>query len=141
MQKSCTCSFMWGELTTDDSKKHVYTAFKNTLSEAIEVLVYKKNRTPMWISMQAAPITNEKGHIVLYLCTFMDITAFKQPIEDDSIKGLSKFAKLAKSVTKNKSLLVNFSNNVANSKPENLKASQIIQVKLLLISKDLIINN
>ena len=37
--------------------------------------------------MQIAPITNEKDLVVLFLCTFMDITAFKQPIEDDSIKG------------------------------------------------------
>ena len=34
-----------------------------------------------------APITNEKDVIVLFLCTFMDITAFKQPIEDDPFKG------------------------------------------------------
>lgn len=37
--------------------------------------------------MQVAPITNEKDTVVLFLCTFMDITAFKQPIEDDSFKG------------------------------------------------------
>lgn len=37
--------------------------------------------------MQIAPITNEKDVVVLFLCTFMDITAFKQPIEDDSSKG------------------------------------------------------
>ena len=37
--------------------------------------------------MQIAPITNEKDVVVLFLCTFMDITAFKQPIEDDSQKG------------------------------------------------------
>ena len=41
----------------------------------------------MWISMQIAPITNEKDIVVLFLCTFMDITAFKQPIEDFSAKG------------------------------------------------------
>ena len=44
--------------------------------------------TPIWISMQIAPVTNEKDTVVLFLCTFMDITAFKQPIEDDSAKGL-----------------------------------------------------
>ena len=37
--------------------------------------------------MQIAPVTNEKDTVVLFLCTFMDITAFKQPIEDDSAKG------------------------------------------------------
>jgi hypothetical protein len=38
--------------------------------------------------MHIAPITNEKDVVVLFLCTFMDITAFKQPIEDDSAKGI-----------------------------------------------------
>jgi hypothetical protein len=37
--------------------------------------------------MQIAPVTNEKDVVVIFLCTFMDITAFKQPIEDDSAKG------------------------------------------------------
>ena len=37
--------------------------------------------------MKIAPITNEKDAVVLFLCTFMDITAFKQPIVDDSVKG------------------------------------------------------
>lgn len=83
--------------------------------------------TPIWISMQIAPITNEKDVVVLFLCTFMDITAFKQPIEDDSQKGLSKFARLAKSVTRNKSILVN-SNNIRNSKTDASKTSQFFHV-------------
>ena len=32
-------------------------------------------------------IETEKDVVVLFLCTFMDITAFKQPIEEDSAKG------------------------------------------------------
>lgn len=40
--------------------------------------------------MQIAPVTNEKDVVVLFLCTFMDITAFKQPIEDDSVKGTTQ---------------------------------------------------
>jgi potassium voltage-gated channel Eag-related subfamily H member 5 len=133
MQKSSTCSFMWGELTNKETKIKVSDAFKNTIAENIEVLIYKKNKTPIWISMQIAPITNEKDTVVLFLCTFMDITAFKQPIEDDSIKGLSKFARLAKSVTRNKSLLVNFNSNAnltaaKGSKQELPKTSQFIQV-------------
>ena len=81
--------------------------------------------------MHIAPITNEKDVVVLFLCTFMDITAFKQPIEDDSSKGLSKFARLAKSVTRNKSLLVNFNNNsnIKNSKIDASKTSQFFHVR------------
>ena len=118
MQKSSTCSFMWGELTDEETKKKIIQTFENNNNaENLEVLVYKKSsesccfvvvvlsifnynnvfiyilafakETPIWISMQIAPITNEKNVVVLFLCTFLDISAFKQPIEDDSLKGIS----------------------------------------------------
>ena len=43
MQKSSTCSFMWGELTSEESKQKFDRSFKNTLSDNIEILIYKKN--------------------------------------------------------------------------------------------------
>lgn len=39
--------------------------------------------------MQVAPIKNENDKVVLFLCTFRDITLFKQPIEDETTKGES----------------------------------------------------
>lgn len=42
---------------------------------------------PIWLYMQVAPIRNENDKVVLFLCTFRDITLFKQPIEDESTKG------------------------------------------------------
>lgn len=41
----------------------------------------------MWLLLHIAPIKNEKDQVVLFLCTFKDITALKQPIEDDGTKG------------------------------------------------------
>ena len=41
----------------------------------------------MWLLLHVAPIKNEKDAVVLFLCTFKDITALKQPIEDDATKG------------------------------------------------------
>ena len=43
MQKSSTCSFMWGELTDDETKSKVSQAFQNNRAENLEVLIYKKN--------------------------------------------------------------------------------------------------
>ncbi len=43
MQKSATCSFMWGELTEDETKNKVDQAFKNNRIENLEVLIYKKS--------------------------------------------------------------------------------------------------
>ena len=97
--------------------------------------------------MQIAPITNERDTVVLYLCTFTDITALKQPIETEETKGerlpacvlrssvtvslqglggLSKFARIAKSVTRNRSILMNFavpttkSSHIDQTKPSQL---------------------
>lgn len=61
--------------------------------------------TPLWLLLQVAPIKNEKDVVVLFLLTFRDITALKQPIEEDAQKGLSKFARLARSVTRSRSVL------------------------------------
>jgi len=41
----------------------------------------------VWFYMQIAPIRNENDKVVLFLCTFKDITVFKQPIEDESTRG------------------------------------------------------
>lgn len=68
---------------------------------------FQSIETPLWLLLQIAPIKNERDLVVLFLLTFRDITALKQPIEtDDSKGGLSKFAKLARSVTRSRSVLV-----------------------------------
>lgn len=63
--------------------------------------------TPLWLLLQIAPIKNEKDVVVLFLLTFRDITALKQPIEEEDVTktGLSKFARLARSVTRSRSVL------------------------------------
>ena len=40
--------------------------------------------TPLWLLMHISPIKNERDIVVLFLCTFRDITALKQPIEDEA---------------------------------------------------------
>ncbi|XP_062037530.1 potassium voltage-gated channel subfamily H member 5 [Lepus europaeus] len=105
MQKSSTCSFMYGELTDKKTVEKVRKTFDNYESNCFEVLLYKKNRTPVWFYMQIAPIRNEHEKVVLFLCTFKDITLFKQPIEDDSTKGWTKFARLTRALTNSRSVL------------------------------------
>lgn len=57
----------------------------------------------MWLQCEVTPIRNEQTVIVLFLCTFRDITAFKEPLEGTTvIKNLSKFAKLAWTMTKSR---------------------------------------
>ncbi|XP_011068049.1 PREDICTED: potassium voltage-gated channel protein eag [Acromyrmex echinatior] len=91
MQKSCRCGFMYGELTDKETIARIEECLEGQIHDQFEILLYKKTssprETPLW--------------------TFRDITALKQPIEtDDSKGGLSKFAKLARSVTRSRSVLV-----------------------------------
>ncbi|CAL8254234.1 unnamed protein product [Lota lota] len=105
MQKSSTCSFMYGELTDKDTSDKVRLTFENYEMNSFEILMYKKNRTPVWFFIKIAPIRNEQEKVVLFLCTFSDITAFKQPIEDDSSKGWGKFARLTRALTSSRGVL------------------------------------
>ncbi|KAI4877545.1 hypothetical protein NFI96_019011, partial [Prochilodus magdalenae] len=105
MQKSSTCSFMYGELTDKKTIDKVRQTFDNYESNCFEVLLYKKNRTPVWLYMQVAPIRNENDKVVLFLCTFKDITVFKQPIEDETTKGWTKFARLTRALTNSRGTL------------------------------------
>ncbi|XP_032811814.2 voltage-gated delayed rectifier potassium channel KCNH1 isoform X2 [Petromyzon marinus] len=105
MQKSCTCSFMYGDLTDKDTVEKVRQSFDNYESNSFEILLYKKNRSPIWLYVQVAPIRNEADEVVLFLSTFRDITPFKQPIEDESTKGWAKFARLTRALTSSRSAL------------------------------------
>ncbi|XP_051955240.1 potassium voltage-gated channel subfamily H member 5-like isoform X2 [Xyrauchen texanus] len=105
MQKSSTCSFMYGELTDKKTIDKVRQTFDNYESNCFEVLLYKKNRTAVWLYMQVAPIRNENDKVVLFLCTFKDITVFKQPIEDETTRGWTKFARLTRALTNNRGTL------------------------------------
>ncbi|GFT42899.1 potassium voltage-gated channel protein eag [Nephila pilipes] len=129
MQKSCRCAFMYGELTDRSSILKVEHSLDNHDQMQVEILLYKKNRSPLWLLLHIAPIKNEKDMVVLFLLTFRDITALKQPLEDDASKvyasGLSKFARLARSVTRSRSVLVQQFSMHLPIKTENTKQSQI----------------
>ena len=90
--------------------------------------------TPLWLLLQIAPIKNEKDVVVLFLLTFRDITALKQPIEEEDVTktGLSKFARLARSVTRSRSVLAQqFSSHLPVMKADIMsKNSTIGQVSV-----------
>ncbi|XP_012284973.1 potassium voltage-gated channel protein eag [Orussus abietinus] len=137
MQKSCRCGFMYGELTDEKTISRIEECLEGQIHDQFEILLYKKNKTPLWLLLQIAPIKNERELVVLFLLTFRDITALKQPIEtDDSKGGLSKFAKLARSVTRSRSVLVSqFSSHLPALKdstmPTAAKQSQLAHMMSL----------
>ncbi|XP_030580476.1 potassium voltage-gated channel subfamily H member 1-like isoform X2 [Archocentrus centrarchus] len=127
MQKSSTCRFMYGELTEKETIEKVRQTFENYEMNSFEILMYKKNRMPVWFFMKIAPIRNEQDKVVLFLCTFSDITAFKQPIEDESSKGWGKFARLTRALTSSRGVLQQLTPSV--HKGENVhKHSRLAEV-------------
>lgn len=57
------------------------------LSGAVGAAMLAGAGTPLWLLVQVAPIRNERELVVLFLLTFRDITALKQPIDADDPKG------------------------------------------------------
>ncbi|KAH8869384.1 Potassium voltage-gated channel protein eag [Schistosoma japonicum] len=106
MQKSGSCAFFYGEQTTKEMRERLLNALDTQTPDQIEMLFYKKNRLPFWLLVCVAPVRNECEEVVLFLLAFRDITALKTPFDDEeTVKGLSKFARLARSVTRNRSVL------------------------------------
>ncbi|KAM9856919.1 potassium voltage-gated channel subfamily H member 1b [Aulostomus maculatus] len=127
MQKSSTCSFMYGELTDKETTEKVCQTFEGYEMNSFEILMYKKNRMPVWFFVKIAPIRNEQDKVVLFLCTFSDITAFKQPIDDESSKGWGKFARLTRALTSSRGVLQQLAPAV--QKGENIhKPSRLAEV-------------
>uniref|UniRef100_H3DG17 Potassium voltage-gated channel, subfamily H (eag-related), member 5a n=1 Tax=Tetraodon nigroviridis TaxID=99883 RepID=H3DG17_TETNG len=123
MHKSSTCNFMYGDLTDKKMIDQIRKTFNDYESQFYEVLLYTKNRTPIWLYMQIAPIRNENDKVVLFLCTFRDITLFKQPIEDEATRGWTKFARLTRALTNNRNLvqqLAPLSTTEVSHKPSRL---------------------
>uniref|UniRef100_A0A0K2TNG6 Potassium voltagegated channel protein eaglike [Apis florea] n=1 Tax=Lepeophtheirus salmonis TaxID=72036 RepID=A0A0K2TNG6_LEPSM len=118
MQKSIKCEFMTGALTDRETLKKMEMTFEGHLPGGFEVLYYKKNGHGVWLQVEITPIRNEQEIVVIFLCVFRDITAFKEPLEGNNVmSNLSKFAKLAWTMTLNRSNLISSSN--ANNNNNN----------------------
>ena len=68
-----------------------------------EILYYKKNGHGIWLQEEVTPIKNEQDTLVLFLVSYRDITAFREPlIGGGMMTNLSKFAKLAWTMTRSR---------------------------------------
>ncbi|XP_034063160.1 LOW QUALITY PROTEIN: potassium voltage-gated channel subfamily H member 5, partial [Gymnodraco acuticeps] len=130
MQKSSTCSFMYGELTDKKSIDEVRQTFDNYESNCFEILLYRKNSDPVWFYMQVGSQSGTRTtKVVLFLCTFKDITLSKQPIEDETTKGWTKFAALTRALTNNRNTLAEASpidHHEVSHKPSRL--AEVLQL-------------
>ncbi|XP_018649958.1 putative voltage-gated potassium channel [Schistosoma mansoni] len=94
MQKPGLCPFLHGPQTDKSIIMTLENAFKEQKSEHVEVILYKKNLTPLCILVELIPIRNDEDLVVLFLITFRDLTAFRQPLKEESAQtsALGAFA-------------------------------------------------
>ncbi|KAF7261198.1 hypothetical protein EG68_01688 [Paragonimus skrjabini miyazakii] len=106
MQRGAICKHLHGERTSINAVERLEQALDEGRLEQVEITLYKKNKSMIWVIMCVAPIENDVGEIPLYLILFYDISPLRQPMDDDILRGsVSKFAKLARSVTRNRATL------------------------------------
>ncbi|KAA0192740.1 Potassium voltage-gated channel protein eag [Fasciolopsis buskii] len=106
LQRGAICTHLHGERTSINAVEKLQHALDNGLMEQVEVTLYKKNKSMIWVIMCVAPIENDVGELRLYLVLFYDISPLRQPMDDDLLRGsLSKFARLARSVARNRAVL------------------------------------
>uniref|UniRef100_A0A665SWZ7 Voltage-gated delayed rectifier potassium channel KCNH4 n=1 Tax=Echeneis naucrates TaxID=173247 RepID=A0A665SWZ7_ECHNA len=74
MQKTCTCSFLYGAQTNESVTQQVDKALEGQQEYQGEVCFYQKNGNPFWCLLDIVPIKNEKGEVVLFLLSFKDIS-------------------------------------------------------------------
>lgn len=55
MQRSCNCSFMYGEQTDKETIKKTDTALENYQVEQVEIRLYKKNSKTMLFFVHVYP--------------------------------------------------------------------------------------
>ncbi|CAH8477340.1 unnamed protein product [Schistosoma turkestanicum] len=94
MQKPGLCPFLHGPQTDKSIITTLENAFKEQRSEHVEIILYKKNLTPLCILVELIPIRNDEDLVVLFLITFKDLTAFRQPLKEESAQtsALGAFA-------------------------------------------------
>ncbi|THD23234.1 Potassium voltage-gated channel protein eag [Fasciola hepatica] len=106
LQRGAICTHLHGERTSINAVEKLQNALDNGHMEQVEVTLYKKNKSMIWVIMCIAPIENDVGEIRLYLVLFYDISPLRQPMDEDLLRGsLNKFARLARSVARNRAVL------------------------------------
>lgn len=108
MKKNCDCNFLFGQQTDPETIRELHNALQAKTAIQKEFIAYQKDGTPMWVLFHLGPIKNEKGEVMLFLVTLKDITEFKDPIVGTDNGGPKGWARLNKTLTRHKSVLVAF---------------------------------
>ncbi|XP_068730790.1 potassium voltage-gated channel subfamily H member 5-like isoform X2 [Montipora capricornis] len=116
MKKNCRCNFLFGQLTDPETVRELNGALQAKSAIQKEIISYKKDGTPVWVLFHVGPIKNENGEVTLFLVTITDISEFKDPIVGADNGGPKGWARLNKTLTRHKSVLVAFKQKSASQR-------------------------
>lgn len=78
VQKKYLGDIIQGELTDTNIIQHARDLSKNKRSFEVDLLAYRKDRRPMWISVINSVILNKQGEVEKYIEVIIDISAKKK---------------------------------------------------------------
>ncbi|MGI4749896.1 MAG: PAS domain S-box protein [Janthinobacterium lividum] len=84
-----------GELTNIDAYDKAKQNVSNHQAYEVELLVYKKDRTPIWLLIHSTPLHNSEGVVERHLGILMDISARKKA-EEELIRTREKALQLSR---------------------------------------------
>lgn len=90
--------FFRGALTNPETVERIALRAQSGLPFSEEILNYRKDGSPIWISMHVTPLLDDKGHIERYISIQQDVSE-RRGLEDEIRKNreaLKKAQKLAK---------------------------------------------
>ncbi|MFD2148176.1 PAS domain S-box protein [Mucilaginibacter antarcticus] len=77
-----------GEDTDMDVFKNAVKAVSEQRPYNCEILIYRKDRTPAWVSMSNSPLFDEAGDVERQITTMLDITERKKAEEESKLLSL-----------------------------------------------------
>jgi PAS domain S-box-containing protein len=90
--------FLRGPATDGATVEEVRAAYKDRREASVEVLLYRKNRSPFWATLSVAPVTGAAGSVTHFVGVLTDVTEQKH-FEEQLLeaKNAAEAANVAKS--------------------------------------------
>ncbi|CAH8441356.1 unnamed protein product [Schistosoma rodhaini] len=74
MSRSSICQFLWGSQTTPTVRMEINQAFHNHYEYRNRAVFYTRTGEPFTCDFTVTPIRNERSEVVLFLCSYQQIT-------------------------------------------------------------------
>jgi len=72
------CRFLQGEATSRTAVAQIRAAVDQQRQATIEILNYKKDRTPFWNQLHISPIHDKHGELAYYFASQLDVTEYRR---------------------------------------------------------------